>query len=160
MTRVLGIDPGATGAVALLDTHSGELVVSDLPVISVKRTSGARKSTEISEAHLAEIIRGLSPDAVWIERVHAMPKQGVSSSFNFGLAYGIVRGVIGAVGLPMFLVTPNEWKKEFRLGSDKSASRMLAGRLYPHNASVFSRVRDDGRAEAALIATFGARYPL
>jgi crossover junction endodeoxyribonuclease RuvC len=89
-----------------------------------------------------------------------MPKQGVSSSFNFGVAYGIVRGVIGALPLPMLFVTPNEWKREFRLGSDKSQSRVLAGRMYPNNAHTFSRVRDDGRAEAVLIATFGARYPL
>jgi len=159
VTRVLGVDPGATGAIALLDTVTGELVVADLPIIVVQK-SGARKTSEISESHLAQLIRGMTPDIAWVERVHAMPKQGVTSSFNFGVAYGIVRGIIGAVALPMLFVTPNEWKREFRLGSDKAQSRVLAGRLYPQSVSMFSRVRDDGRAEAALIATFGARYPL
>jgi crossover junction endodeoxyribonuclease RuvC len=160
MTRVLGVDPGATGALALLDTETGALHIEDFPVILVKKASRAGKSSDISEIRLAEIVRALSPDVAWIERVHAMPKQGVSSSFSFGLSYGIVRGVIGGMGCPMLFVSPTEWKREFRLGFDKAQSRVLAGRLYPHNASVFSRVRDDGRAEAALIATFGARYPL
>jgi len=160
VSRVLGADPGATGAIALLDTNTGELIVEDMPTIIVKATSRKRASHEISESRLAEIIRGLSPDVAWIERVHSMPRQGVASSFSFGVSYGILRGVIGAIPLPLLFVTAVEWKKEFRLTHDKSQSRVLASRLYPSKASVFSRVRDGDRAEAALIATFGARYPI
>jgi Holliday junction resolvasome RuvABC endonuclease subunit len=160
VTRILGVDPGATGALALLDTDTGELTIEDVPVIVVKAASRRRQTNEISESHLAEIVQQMSPDVAWVERVHSMPKQGVASSFSFGLAYGVIRGVLGALLVPMLFVTPNEWKREFRVTNDKGQSRVLAGRLYPNNASVFSRARDDGRAEAALIATFGARYPL
>jgi crossover junction endodeoxyribonuclease RuvC len=81
----------------------------------------------------------------------------VTSSFSFGLSYGLVRGVLAAMQVPVSLVTPNEWKRSFRLGPDKNEARLIAARLFPANASYFTRVRDDGRAEAALLALFGAQ---
>jgi crossover junction endodeoxyribonuclease RuvC len=161
VTRVLGVDPGASGALALLDGDTKHLTLHDMPTITVQR-AGARggKHHAISEAHLAQLVRELRPDVAWVERVHAMPRQGVSSSFAFGLSYGLIRGVLATVPVPVFLVTPNEWKREYRLGADKHQARVLAARMFPHNASEFSRIRDDGRAEAALLASFGLRYPL
>ena len=165
MKRVLGVDPGANGALALLDGVTDTLEVFDMPTITVERTgrtpSGhARKHHAISEAHLAQLVRELRPDVAWVERVHAMPKQGVSSSFAFGLAYGLIRGVLATLPVPVFLVTPTECKKEFRIGADKQQARVLATQMFPLNAKAFSRIRDDGRAEAALLAVFGMRYPL
>jgi len=159
--KVLGVDPGVHGALVVLDTDTDTLAaVEDMPVISVKKASNTNKSNTISESHLAGLVKSLSPDVAWIERVHAMPKQGVVSSFNFGVGFGMLLGVLAASRVPFFLVSPTEWKREFRLGPDKQEARVLASRRFPHSAMDFSRVRDDGRAEAALLAVFGAKYPL
>jgi len=157
--RVLGIDVGAHGAIALV-AGSKLLDVHDMPAIKVTKAGGKGSRTEISEGHLAQLIRELSPDVAWIERVGAMPKQGVASTFQFGIAYGIARGIVAALGVPTILVTPVQWKREFHLRADKQQARLLASRLFPDMADRFARIRDDGRAEAALIASFGARYAL
>lgn len=158
--KVLGVDPGVHGALVLLDTDTDLLVVEDMPIVSVKRASRPGTHNLISEGHLAGLVSALSPDVAWIERVHAMPRQGVVSSFNFGLGFGQVLGVLAAIKVPFYLVSPGEWKRLFRLGADKQAARLLASRMFPDSAMKFSRVRDDGRAEAALLAVFGAKYPL
>jgi crossover junction endodeoxyribonuclease RuvC len=86
--------------------------------------------------------------------------QGVTSAFSFGFAYGVVRGILAQAQVPFQLVTPNEWKRSFRLGPDKNEARLMASRMFPANHKDFSRVRDDGRAEAALLALFGAQQKL
>jgi crossover junction endodeoxyribonuclease RuvC len=153
--RVLGVDPGATGALAMWDTGVDALIVCDMPGATVRVGKAQRR--QVSETWLADIIKHYEPDTAWLERVHALPKQGVTSSFSFGLAYGIVRGVLAALGVPATLVTPQEWKRSFRLGPDKNEARLIAARLFPANASSFLRIRDDGRAEAALLALFGSQ---
>lgn len=153
--RVLGVDPGQDGGLALFETLGDTIDAHDMPVIRLKHGG-----SQINEAQLASLVRDLAPDVCWIERVHSMPRQGVASSFKFGLAYGLVRGVVSALGVPVVLVTPQEWKREFRLTADKQQARVLISRMFPKQATLFSRVRDDGRAEAALIALFGARHPL
>jgi crossover junction endodeoxyribonuclease RuvC len=152
--RVLGVDPGAHGAFALYDTDLDALTVADMPTMPVR--VGRLVRYQISEAGIALIMQEWTPDFAWIERVHARPKQGTSSSFSFGVAYGLARGVLAAFAVPVVLVTPHEWKKYFRLGADKHEARLVASRIFPANAAAFSRVRDDGRAEAALLARFGA----
>jgi crossover junction endodeoxyribonuclease RuvC len=158
--RVLGVDPGAFGALALLDTDMDRLDVHDMPIVSVKRPSSQRKSNVISPTHLADLVIALSPEVAWIERVHAMPKQGVASSFNFGMAFGLVLGVLAGRQIPFMLIEPTVWKGTYRLGRDKQASRLLVSRMFPLSAHLFARVKDDGRAEAALLAAFGAKNPI
>lgn len=153
--RVLGVDPGAGGAIAMLDTGLDAFVVADMPVATVR--VGRIERRQINEALLADIIRRYAPDTAWIERVHALPGQGVTSSFTFGLAYGLARGVLAGLGIPVQLVTPQEWKRSFRIGPDKREARLIAARLFPDAAQQFARVRDDGRAEAVLLACFGAQ---
>jgi len=153
--RVLGVDPGTSGALAMWDTDLSALVVCDMPSALVH--VGKVQRRQISEVWLADTLRTYQPDHAWIERVHALPKQGVTSSFSFGLAYGLARGVLAALGVPVSLVTPNEWKRAFRLGPDKNEARLIASRMFPANARDFTRVKDDGRAEAALLALFGAQ---
>jgi crossover junction endodeoxyribonuclease RuvC len=153
--RVLGVDPGATGALALWDTSLDALIVCDMPAPRVRVGKAVRR--QISEAWLAATLAQYEPDCAWIERVHALPKQGVTSSFNFGLAYGLIRGVLAGFRVPVQLVTPQEWKRHFRLGPDKTEARLIASRLFPANALDFTRIKDDGRAEAALLALFGAQ---
>lgn len=153
--RVLGVDPGAGGALALWDTDLVALTVCDMPTAMVPVGKAQRR--QISEIWLADTLRLYEPDLAFIERVHALPKQGVTSSFTFGMAYGMVRGVLAALAVPTHLITPNEWKRSFRLGASKSEARLVAARMFPENAGSFIRVRDDGRAEAALLALFGAQ---
>ena len=149
--HILGVDPGATGALAMIDNELGALVVCDTPYV---RVNGRM---QINEGALAGLLRAYSPDIAWIERVHAMPKQGVTSAFNFGLAYGIIRGALMALEIPTNLVTPNEWKRHFRLGASKDEARLVACRQFPRMTSYFDLKKDHGRAEAALIALFGAQ---
>jgi len=107
--------------------------------------------------HLASMIRRYAPSMAVIERVSAMPKQGVVSVFGFGRSYGEARGVVGALNIPMHLVTPQKWKKHFGLSSDKDQPRALATRLFPSVSEHFKLKKHDGRAEAALIALYGAQ---
>lgn len=147
---VVGIDPGASGALALI--VDGELTdVIDAPAIDKR----------INVPTVTEWFKGWQTsvgriDRVVIENVHAMPKQGVSSSFNFGRALGAVEAVPQALGLVCTYATPSVWKKSMGLvGKGKGASRQLATDLHPSWAAMFRRVKDDGRAEAVLLAMWG-----
>ena len=144
--RILGVDPGVSGAVALYCPSRPELITAE----DVPTAAG-----DIDAATLARLIREWQPTLAIIEQVSAMPKQGVSSTFKFGAAYGAVRGVVQTSGIPMHLVTPARWKKHFRLNADKERARAVALRLWPTSAA-FARKKDHGRAEAALLARFAA----
>ena len=151
MTIVMGIDPGISGAVAFyFPMVPGRIAVDDVPVVG----------GEINVNELARLIRVHRPTLAVIERVSAMPGQGVVSMFNFGRSYGDVRGVIGAMEVPLHFVTPQKWKKHFGLSSDKDESRMRAIRVFPSVAESFKLKKHDGRAEAALIALYGAEVLL
>lgn len=144
MTIILGIDPGITGGLAWL-YPDGKVVASDIP------TAGGEVDVDMIAAKLHEFRPGMAV----IERAGAMPKQGVASTFKYGVAYGALRAVVAVLEIPQHLVTPGKWKNHFRLDSDKEKSRALAIRLWP-GTGYFSRVKDHGRAEAALIARYGA----
>ncbi len=146
MTVIMGIDPGISGAVAFYHTVVSRVAVSDMPVAG----------REVNAAELARMIRTNQPDFAVIEQVHAMPGNGAVSMFNFGRSYGDVRGVIGALGVRLYFVTPQKWKKHFGLSSDKEQSRLRALRMFPAAAESFKLKKHDGRAEAALIALYGA----
>ena len=144
---VMGIDPGISGAVAFFyPSHPNAVSVYDMPSIG----------KEVNCAELRAIIKQYQPDLAIIESVHAMPRQGVSSSFNFGMSYGMMRGVVAAIGIPQVLVAPTKWKKYFALTSDKETSRRLAILTWPESEH-FNRKKDDGRAEAALLALYGSK---
>ena len=117
----------------------------------------------VSPADIAELVAACQlsagPLACWIEDVHSMPRQGVASAFKFGRAFGTVIGVVGGAGIPINYVTPGKWKRALGLSSDKTACRRRAQELWPQQAHLFARVKDDGRAEAALIALYGSRQP-
>jgi crossover junction endodeoxyribonuclease RuvC len=149
--RILGIDPGLTGALVLVDGTTHEVVeVHDMPTLPV------RNKREISEVLLADLIDAMKPFAAFIERVHAMPRQGVSSTFTFGMGYGIIRGVLAAHHVPTRFVEPQNWQRRFGATADKKSNRAIAIRIFPHNPKQFLSVKSAGRADAALIALYGA----
>jgi crossover junction endodeoxyribonuclease RuvC len=94
-----------------------------------------------------------------VEQVGAMPGQGVSSMFAFGQAYGMVLGVLAGLYIPVRTVTPASWKRAMKLNTGKDAARAEAARRWPQQAGEFRRVKDDGKAEAALIALWGLKGP-
>ena len=153
---IIGIDPGLSGAVALLD---GDECVDlwDMPIS--EKTHG--KGKEVNAFLLADIIHDAVQKAdgdltAIIEQVSAMPGQGVSSMFAFGAAYGTVRGVLGAMGIPTTQVTPQRWKRaEGLTGRDKDASRTKAISEFPEVRHMLHRKKDVGRADAILIARYG-----
>ena len=146
---VLGIDPGLTGAIAAFDpARPDQVVVHDMPV------AGGM----VDAAELARLVREIGPASAVVEQVASRPGQGVVSIFRFGACYGAALATVAAMGIPARLVPPSRWKRHFRLGSEKEEARALAVRLWP-GCSSFSRKKDHGRAEAALIARFGSEVP-
>ena len=144
---IMGIDPGVSGAISFyFPEHPHMVSAIDVPVVAGK----------IDSVSLAVRIAQMNPDLAIIECVGPMPKQGVSSTFNFGVSFGAVLGVVAAMKIPSRLVTPSKWKKHFALSADKEASRALALRLWPGRSELFARKKDHGRAEAALLARYGA----
>lgn len=146
---IVGIDPGKTGALAFVDQDGLLAAVIDMPVVD----------KVVSAALVAQAIRTWGPSSAAVELVHSMPGQGVASSFGFGRSYGVVLGVLGALDLPVVHVAPTVWKRGYHLGADKEKARRLAIDLWPKDAGLFARVKDDGRAEAALIALWAVRQP-
>ena len=154
---IMGIDPGLGGAVAgIADEVS---TVHDVPVIKV----GSKREYNVPE--MAKLIKdweigGWGSIHIYIEKVHSMPKQGVTSSFNFGMGFGLWLGIIAGFGIPYTLVTPQRWKGKMLDGQRKGKgdARLRATQLFPVLAGQLTRVKDDGRAEALLIATYGRTY--
>lgn len=151
---VLGIDPGLSGALAFYDTVSEALVVMDMPTVEVTRNGKSKR--EVSPALVADMVAGKGVEKAFMERVSAMPGQGVSSMFSFGRSSGVVEGVLAAYEIPTTLVTPQAWMKAMGVRAGKDGSRERAMQLFPQYSMTFSRKKDDGRSDAALIAKFGA----
>jgi crossover junction endodeoxyribonuclease RuvC len=145
----IGIDPGANGAVSfLIDGQIGNIF--DVPKVG-KDVDEARWAKEWGNA-----LR-VHADHIFIEQVGAMPGQGVTSMFNFGEKFGFVKALAYSAGVPVTFMRPQEWKKLVGIpsGSEKGASRLRASQLFPQHSDNWSRVKDDGRAEAVLIAYAG-----
>lgn len=146
--RVLGVDPGKTGAIALL--QDGHL----MDVVDTPETDGA----------LAQLVAGWLPiDLAIVENVHSMPGQGVASTFNFGVSLGVVKGVLATLQVPIDWVTPTAWKKLHGIPTGKNVTKAeqkrrairRATEKWPEMGHLFARVKDADRAEAALIAAWG-----
>lgn len=148
----IGIDPGISGAIAIIHDHGG-VTFHDMPTVT--KLNG--KGNQVDAATLANVLREYAvADIAYLEQVGAMPGQGVTSMFSFGDSFGVIRGILAAVGIPYCLVRPQKWKKRAGLsGRDKDAARAVAMNLYPSASSGLSRKKDVGRADALLLAHYG-----
>lgn len=142
--RIAGIDPGIGGAVALLTDFGVE--AHDMPVVEIR---GRR---HVCPAGVRRLVADLRPDVVVLEHVQGVQGTGATSAFSFGRSFGLVEGVIAGMQLRLVLVRPQVWTAALRVSRDKGSHRAEACRLWPRHAQLFARVRDDGRADAALIA--------
>ena len=153
---IIGIDPGISGAICFLE--EGKILdVIEMPTMAEgkknkKQVNGSQIYNEIKE----KIDKSKNKDVrVVIEQVSAMPGQGVTSMFNFGQSFGILKGICSAMQLSMFFVRPAKWKKYFSLiNSEKDASRARAIEIFPYFSSELSRKKDSNKADAILIARF------
>jgi hypothetical protein len=144
---LVAFDPGISGAAAYHTVESGHLLTAeDLPVVA----------GQVDAVSLANRLSEMKPVAAFVERVGAMPKQGVSSTFKFGQANGVLIGVLAALHVPMHFITPGTWKKHYGLDADKEKSRLKALQLFPESAAFFAKRKDHNKAEASLLAKFGA----
>ena len=152
---IVAIDPGYKGAIAWL-TDDGRLVdVADMPAAK------AGGKTRLVASEIAILLNERGPDTsyVIIEATGARPGQGVTSMYNFGYGCGVLEGVCAGLYLPYFHVTPQTWKRQLGVGADKDACRALAQKLWPEAADRFRRVKDDGRADAALLGRWATSHP-
>ena len=153
---IIGIDPGISGAICFFE--NGKIIdVVEMPTMTEgkknkKQVNGSQIYNEISKRINKVDVENIR---VVIEQVSAMPGQGVTSMFNFGQSFGILKGICSAMQLPMFFVRPAKWKKYFSLiNSEKDASRTRAIEMFPYFSSHLSRKKDSNKADAILIANF------
>ena len=153
---IIGIDPGISGSICFFE--NGKIIdVIEMPTM----TEGKKNKRQVNGAQiyneiLKKVIKSEKKNIrVIIEQVSAMPGQGVTSMFNFGQSFGILKGICSAMQLPMYFVRPAKWKKYFNLlNSEKDASRTRAIEIFPYFSSQLSKKKDSNKAEAILIASF------
>ena len=153
---IIGIDPGISGSICFF--QDGKILdVIDMPTM----TEGKKNKRQVNGAQIYnEIYKRVKKIEnrnirVVIEQVSAMPGQGVTSMFNFGQSFGILKGICSAMQLPMYFIRPAKWKKYFNLiNSEKDASRTRAIEIFPYFSSNLSKKKDSNKADAILIASF------
>ena len=153
---IIGIDPGISGSICFFE--NGKIIdVVEMPTM----TEGKKNKRQVNGAQVYnEILKRINKSEkhnvrVVIEQVSAMPGQGVTSMFNFGQSFGILKGICSAMQLPLYFVRPTKWKKYFGLiNSEKDASRTKAIEMFPYYSSNLSKKKDCNKADAILIASF------
>jgi crossover junction endodeoxyribonuclease RuvC len=151
---IIGIDPGISGAISIIENKK-ILEVYDTPTM----IDGKKNKRQINSAQVTNIIKARLNDdkevVVVVEQVNAMPGQGVTSMFNFGQSFGVIKGICAALGLPIHFVRPTKWKKHFNLiKTNKDASRTKVIEAYPEISDKLHRKKDSNRADAILIALY------
>ncbi len=153
---IIGIDPGISGSICFFE--DGKIIdVIEMPTM----TEGKKNKKQVNGSQIYnEILKRINKlpkknIRVIVEQVSAMPGQGVTSMFNFGQSYGILKGICSAMQLPIYFVRPAKWKKYFNLiNSEKDASRTRAIEIFPYFSSELSKKKDSNKADAILIASF------
>ncbi len=154
-TLIVGIDPGLSGAVAVIEGDE-VILLDDLPTVQF---STARIKRRLDGAALAQMLEPFAGDVSMaiVEKVAARPGEAPSGAFSFGYTSGVIAGVLGALHIPVTTVQPAVWKKALGLSADKDLSRARALELFPAVAAKLTRQRDHDRAEALLLAEWGRR---
>lgn len=157
LAYTLGIDPGLYGALALYDLQANTVEVFDVPTHNVG--TARKKKITVDEYTLARAIDDVANriSGVWLEHVWTRPGEGAVGAFSFGKVYGLIRGICAANFLPIHDVTPQTWKGALKVMGDKDHARARASALLPRSAHLWPLKKHDGRAEAALIALYGAK---
>jgi len=151
---IIGIDPGINGAISIIENKK-IIEVYDTPTM----IDGKKNKRQINGAQVTNIFKerlnGEKEVVVVAEHVNAMPGQGVTSMFNFGQSFGVIKGICAALNLPIYFVRPAKWKKHFNLiKTNKDASRTKVIEVYPEISSKLHRKKDSNRADAILIALY------
>ena len=152
--KIIGIDPGLSGAIAILENNK-VLNIFDIPVM----TEGKKNKRQLNSALLVNLLReNIDKEeevAVVVEQVNAMPGQGVTSMFNFGQTFGAIKGICAALEFPIYFVRPSKWKKYFELiNSSKDSSRTKAIEMYPKLSNQLAKKKDVNKSDAILIARY------
>jgi crossover junction endodeoxyribonuclease RuvC len=152
--KIIGIDPGLSGAIAVLENNK-VLNIFDMPVMSEGKKNKRQLNSALLVSLLKENIDQSEEVSIVVEQVNAMPGQGVTSMFNFGQTFGAIKGVCAALELPIFFVRPSKWKKYFELiNSSKDSSRTKAIEMYPMLSKQLAKKKDVNKSDAILIARF------
>ena len=152
--KIIGIDPGLSGAIAVLENNK-VLKLFDVPVMSEGKKNKRQLNSALLVSLLKENIQNNEEVSVVVEQVNAMPGQGVTSMFNFGQTFGAIKGICAALNLPIFFVRPSKWKKHFELiNSSKDSSRTKAIEMYPRLSNQLAKKKDVNKSDAILIARF------
>ena len=151
---IFGIDPGVSGGISVLENKK-VIEVFDMPTM----IDGKKSKRQVNGAQVTNIIKEKLDKnkeiIVVVEHVNAMPGQGVTSMFNFGQSFGVIKGISSALSLPIYFVRPMKWKKHFNLiKTNKDASRTKVIQIYPEISSKLSRKKDSNKADAILIARY------
>ena len=151
---IIGIDPGVSGAIGILEDKK-VIKVFDMPTM----IDGKKNKKQVNGSQVTNIIKenlhNNKETIIVVEHVNAMPGQGVTSMFNFGQSFGVIKGVCAALSLPIYFVRPTKWKKHFNLiKTNKDASRTKVIQIYPEISGKISRKKDSNKADAILIARY------
>ena len=150
--KIIGIDPGLSGAIAILENNK-VLNIFDIPVMSEGKKNKRQLNSALLVNLLRENINNEEEVAVVVEQVNAMPGQGVTSMFNFGQTFGAIKGICAALDLPIFFVRPSKWKKHFELiNASKDSSRTKAIEMYPKLSNQLAKKKEVNKSDAILIA--------
>ncbi len=152
--KIIGIDPGLSGAIAILENNQ-VINIFEIPVMSEGKKNKRQLNSALLVSLLRDNINKSEEVAVVVEQVNAMPGQGVTSMFNFGQTFGAIKGICAALDLPIFFVRPSKWKKHFELiNSSKDSSRTKAIEMYPKLSNQLAKKKDVNKSDAILIARF------
>ena len=151
---IIGIDPGVSGAISVLENKK-VIDIFEMPTM----IDGKKNKKQVNGSQITNIIKEeinkKKEIIVVVEHVNAMPGQGVTSMFNFGQSFGVLKGICAALSLPIYFVRPTKWKKYFNLiKTNKDASRTKVIQIYPEISGKISRKKDSNKADAILIARY------
>ena len=152
---IIGIDPGINGAISILENKKIIDVFDTPTMIDGKKNKKQVNGSQVSNIIKERLNNNNKEIVVVVEHVNAMPGQGVTSMFNFGQSFGVIKGICSALSIPIYFVRPTKWKKYFNLiKTNKDASRTKVIEVYPEISSQLSRKKDSNKADAILIARY------